>query len=349
MVSDTSHAGWMAPFQALDEMRRAQGRALEALGFGAQEHPYRVVAAGARWRLRRYGAQAGPAVLIVPAPIKRPYIWDLTAEVSVVRRCLTQGLDVWLLEWTPPHEGGLADYADTAIAQALAALARARSGAVPVLMGHSLGGTLVAIFAARRPQRLRAAVLLGAPLCLAPGVSPFRDVLAAAPCEWLAVTPTVPGSFLSQMSGLAAAWTFVGARLWDAVATAGDERAAQLRPRLARWALDEVPLAGGLVHDLLRQLYAEDAFCRGTLGVAGRTLAPGCIRAPMLAVANRQDEVAPPASVAPFLAATATPDTRLIDYKGEPGVGLQHLGVLIGRHALDAIWPEIIAWIRARA
>ncbi len=345
MVSRAFHDGGMAPFHALDAMRRAQGEALAALGFGAHEHPYHVVAEGPRWRLRRYGARAGPAVLIVPAPIKRPYIWDLTAEVSVVRRCLAHGLDLWLLEWTPPHAGGLADYADTAIAQALDALGRELGGAAPVLVGHSLGGTLTAIFAARRPDRLAGAVLLGAPLCLPPGVSPFRDVLAAAPSEWLAVTTTVPGSFLSQMSGLAAAWTFVGARLWDAVATAGDARAAELRPRLARWALDEVPLAGALVHDLLQALYAEDRLCRGTLAIEGRRLGPGCIRTPILAVANCQDEVAPPTSVAPFLAATGTPDTRLIDYKGEAGVGLQHLGILIGRHALAHIWPEIIAWI----
>ena len=44
---------------------------------------------------------AGPALLILPAPFKRAYIWDLGPQVSVVRRC-SRGLRVFLLEWTPP-------------------------------------------------------------------------------------------------------------------------------------------------------------------------------------------------------------------------------------------------------
>jgi polyhydroxyalkanoate synthase len=37
-------------------------------------------------------------VLIVAAPIKRPYIWDLTPAVSAIRYCLGAGLRVYLLE-----------------------------------------------------------------------------------------------------------------------------------------------------------------------------------------------------------------------------------------------------------
>jgi polyhydroxyalkanoate synthase len=32
------------------------------------------------------GARAGPAVLLVPAPIKRAYIWDLAPGASVVQQ-----------------------------------------------------------------------------------------------------------------------------------------------------------------------------------------------------------------------------------------------------------------------
>jgi polyhydroxyalkanoate synthase len=38
---------------------------------------------------------------------------------------------------------------------------------------------------------------------------------------------------------------------------------------------------------------------------------------------------------------------RLIEYPGEIGVGLQHLGVLIGRQAHARVWPEIISWLKA--
>ena len=73
-------------FAFMDTLRRMQGATLEALGFGPAERGYRVLASGRRWRLRDYAdPDAEPSLLIIPAPIKRPYIWDLAPSVSAVR------------------------------------------------------------------------------------------------------------------------------------------------------------------------------------------------------------------------------------------------------------------------
>lgn len=69
---------------------------------------------------------------------------------------------------------------------------------------------------------------------------------------------------------------------------------------------------------------------------------------PTLAVVNMADEVAPPASVEPFLAAMPTANTRIIRYAGEIGVCLQHLGILVGRKAHEQIWPQIASWLRSQ-
>src|SRR4051794_32775018 len=106
-----------------------QGEALAMLGLGPNECSYRVIASGARWQLRGYtDADAAPSLLIVAAPIKRPYIWDLAPLVSPVRRCLEHHLGVYLLEWLPPRaedgNAGLEDYAARAIAEAVASCSR---------------------------------------------------------------------------------------------------------------------------------------------------------------------------------------------------------------------------------
>ena len=178
-------------FGFVDALRRAQGAALDGLGFGPTECSYQILASGPHWRLRDYaGSEAGPCLLIVAAPIKRPYIWDLAPEVSAVRFCLNQGLRVYLLEWTPPSPGdgnaGLAAYADKAIGEAAARLAE-ETGTQPFLMGHSLGGTFAAIFGALAPETARGLVLLGAPLCFRPGISRFRDAIVGLehiPIAW---------------------------------------------------------------------------------------------------------------------------------------------------------------------
>jgi polyhydroxyalkanoate synthase len=341
-------------FAALDGLRQMQGEALGALGFGPTEAPYRVVTSRSHWRLRDYGpSDSAPPLLIVAAPIKRPYLWDLAPAVSAVRYCLQRGLHVFLLEWVPPsghaRSAGLADYADRAIGQAVAAVSRADGETHPFVIGHSLGGTLVAIFATLHPESIRGLVLLGAPLCFQRGVSRFRDAIVAMAPSSLAEMEIVPGSLLSQLSALASPETFVWSRSLDAILSMADPPAWDLHARVERWALDEVSLSGRLVHQILHWLYHEDRLCKGTLEIEGRIARPSCLRAPVLAVVNTADEIAPLASVRSFLDAVPGPDVSVLDHPGELGVGLQHLGILIGRQAFARVWPRIIAWIRDRS
>ena len=117
----------------IDTLRQIQGDRLGRLGLGPTECRYRIVATGARWRLRAYvDTSAGTPLLIVAAPIKRPYIWDLAYSVSVVRHCLQNRLHLYLLEWMAPSrsdkDAGLGYYATRSIGEAVATVARQAGG-----------------------------------------------------------------------------------------------------------------------------------------------------------------------------------------------------------------------------
>ncbi|MDJ1159911.1 alpha/beta fold hydrolase [Chelatococcus sp. SYSU_G07232] len=308
-----------------------------------------MVASGRHWRLRAYaGPDARPSLLIVSAPIKRPYIWDLAPSVSAVRHCLRRGSGVYLLEWTPPGSedgAGLDEYAGDAIGEAAALVSREAQGAKPALIGHSLGGTLAAIFGAYAPDSIRALALLGAPLCFRAGTSRFRDALVTLAPGGLAAMQAVPGSLVSQLGVLASPGSFLWSRWADAVASLADPEAWDIHMRVERWALDEVPVSGRLVDQILQGLYRDDRFCGGTLPVRGRTVGPSSLHVPTLAVVNTADDIASPASVTPFLRAMPNSDVRLLEYGGEIGVGLQHVAILTGRRAYAHVWPEIFAWL----
>lgn len=339
-------------FAMADGLRRLQGNALALLGLGPTECGYRVVASGPYWRLRAYAEIGdGPAVLIVSAPIKRPYIWDLAASVSPIHYCLRHQVQVYLIEWSPPRSGddnvGLEEFAD-AIGEGIRRVASDLiSGVRPFLMGHSLGGTIAAIFAALQPESIQGLILLGSPLCFRSGVSRFRDVLVSMVPAGLSETEPVPGSLLSQLSALASPETFVWLRVIDAALSAPDLHASEIHARIERWALDEVPLSGKLVAQILQWLYREDCFCRNALSIRNRTVGPSSLRVPTLAIVNTSDGIAPPESVTHFLNAMPGKNAHVIEYPGEIGVSLQHLAILVGRQAHAQLWPAILAWLVA--
>jgi len=122
-----------------------------------------------------------------------------------------------------------------------------------------------------------------------------------------------------------------------------------IHARIERWALDEVALPGKLVTQIVEWLYREDRFYHGTLTVLHRTVGPASMAIPTLAIVNAADEIAPVTSVAPFIDKMPTKDTRIIEHPGEIGVGLPHLAMLVGRAAYAQVWPQIVAWLKARS
>jgi poly[(R)-3-hydroxyalkanoate] polymerase subunit PhaC len=295
--------------------------------------------------------RSGPALLLVPGPIKRSYIFDLVAHASVARACCERGFPVFLVEWTDPAaeaaEFGLEDFAHRLLLAARNALTAVRPDHRVVLIGHSLGGTLVALHAARHPRDVAAVVLLESPLAFDDPVDAFAPWLKASPDarRLLAGASTVPGSELSLAAVAAAPEAFFWHRWGDALSSVADPPAHDLHLRVLRWTLDEMALPAPLLRDVLQRLYREDRFRTGELVLAGEAVGLALIRAPLLAVVEEESRVVPAGSLAPALAATASPERRVLTYESEAGVMLSHVGVLVGKLAHERLWPQIFAWI----
>lgn len=345
-------AVFRAQFGLIDSLRRLQGRTV-AVAFGLEpaECEFTTIASGSLWHLRDYGAaDSSPSVLIVPAPIKRPYIWDLTPSVSAVRYCLRNGLHVYLLEWIPATHAtsgyGIEAYTQ-AIGDCVAKVLEQNPGKRALIIGHSLGGTLAAIYAASSPKNIDCLVLLESPLCFRANDSPFRDAVAAiAPCEFSDEEPFA-GSLLSNASLLASPGLFIWGRLMDASSSLVDPKAFDIYARIELWCLDEVALPGKLVRQIVEQLYRDNRLQNETLQVNGSSVGPSHLSVPTLAIVNAADEIAPLGSVKPFLDAMATKDVKLVEYPGEPRICFQHLGMLVGSRAFATVWPEIMSWVKA--
>ena len=326
----------------LDRLRRLQGALADAAGLAPRETPYRLIHSEPGLALRSYGegGASGPVVLLVPAPIKRPYIWDLAPEVSVVRRSLAGAARVFLMDWREaPHELGLADYAERLIIRALDAAASEPA----ILVGHSLGGLFAAIFAALHPERVRGLVLIAAPLDFGAGGTVFHRMAALLDPD--RVPEALPGSFVGIASFHAAPGIFGWERWADAALSLADPRALRRHLQVERWTLDESALPRQLVIDLVTQIVRENRFASGRLEIGGRTAAPSALGAPLLCVLDRHCAMVPPATVLPVFNAAASTDKTLLYYERDVGVSLQHVGPLVSARAHESLWPRIVAWM----
>lgn len=338
-----------------DRSRQARGQMMERAGYGPRPSPSTIVHREPGLNLRRYGPQAaeGPSVLLVPAPIKRAYIWDMAPAISVVRRWIEHGYRVYLAEWEPLNETGqgqdfgLAAYADRLLSACRAAMLADGSTGKPVIAGHSLGGVLAAIHGCLYADALRATIVLESPLHFDAAHCCFNKLVQATPdgrqlaCSF----GHVPGAFLNTMSALAEPQAFQWERWTDRWLSLGDPQALATHMQVERWTHDEFALPGRLFGDIVESLYRRDELMQDQLEIGGRRIGPQDLRTPLLSVVDPRSKLIPPAAVLPFHEAAASPRKEVLHYAGDVGVNLQHVGVLVGRSAHARLWPAVFAWL----
>lgn len=356
-IQQRAFAPLHAALLTVDHQRRWLAGICDALGFGPQCAPYDRLETASGATVRRYAATApdGPTVLLVPAPIKTPDIWDIGPAASVVQQHLDAGFRVYMVEWPDANEAngpmGLEDYADRMLGACVDTVRHDTGEERLFLIGHSLGGTFAALFAAGQPDKVRGLLVLGTPLHFAPTTGALARVVATFPDTdpEAADGAVIPGSMLNLIGVTASPETFVYQRVTDWLSSLGHPDRLRSHLLVERWTLGESAMPQQLFSDLITTLYREDGFLTGRVTIAGRPVAPGDIRAPVACVVNRQCEIASSASVLPALDALGTDDHALFWYEDEPGVSLQHVGMMVGASAHRDLWPDLLTWMRERS
>src|SRR4026209_2290709 len=185
---------------------RARGMARVVLG--SADAPVGLTPKELIWRknkarLYRYvrsepATQRTPVFLVLPL-INRAYILDLRPGASCVEYLLSEGHEVFLIDWGTPGDEDRALDVTTLVTRylprAAKAIQRATGTDQMTVLGYCIGGALATCFAALHPEMVRNLVLLTAPLDFS-DAGQFGRMTAKGvfPVDLLTDTfPTVPG------------------------------------------------------------------------------------------------------------------------------------------------------------
>ena len=242
-------------------------------------------------------------VVIIPSPILKYYILDLSPANSLVRYLVEQGHTVFMLSWRNPdvrdRELGVDHYLRLGIRAAIDAAAGI-TGEKLHAVGYCLGGTFLAMLAASMAShgddRLASLTLLAAEVDFteAGELSIFIDDSQLAYLEDL----TWEQGYLDgrQMSG---AFTLLNSNdlIWSRIVRQYLMAEPPKLTDLAAWNVDTTRLPHRMHTEYLRNLYLNNDFASGRLRYDGRALALADIRAPIFLVGTERDHVAPWKSV----------------------------------------------------
>jgi polyhydroxyalkanoate synthase len=336
-------------------------RTLQAVteGFGsprtdpAPVTPYEIIYQGGKVSLRHYTPAERlhkTPVLIVYALIKRPYILDLQSDKSVVRNLLSQGFEVYLIDWLPPAKPdvqlGFDAYVNGEIANAVRAVQINENVEQVDLLGYCLGALLALIYTALHRDTVKNLVTLTVPFDLGVRELPIYNLVDSMSDVAVDLVTKIYGNcpawmvnanFLSMAPMHHALDKYVGL-----YRNATRDGYAEMFDLFERWMMSDVPLAGRLFRELVIDLFKHNALAKGEFKVGGETVELRKITCPLLNVVADKDDVVHPSSSLSLPEHVSSGDKRNLTFP----VG--HLGAVVSAGAMAKLWPQVGAWLAAR-
>jgi polyhydroxyalkanoate synthase subunit PhaC len=307
------------------------------------------------WRYRSTERQYPVPLLLVFALINRPAIFDLRPGHSLVEYLLSEGFDVFLLDWGYPDEEdadtGLDDYVCDELHWAVRETLRASGADELSLMGWCIGATLSAMYCglehegADPSSTVRNLALLTMPVEARGSTyarwvgDPEFDVERVA--EQWRVLPGGAVDFANKLLKPVTNFWTTYRRLWEGTAD-GTSRRETYQP-MAKWVGDNPNFPGRAWSEWIQMMYRDGDLVSGRARLRGQRIDLGRIEQNVLVVTAGADHIAPRPGTMPIFELVSSEDVTHIDRPGG------HIGLVAGSAARKEIWPEMADWLRERS
>lgn len=300
------------------------------------------------FKLHRYKSEPkiGTPVLISYAFINRPYVLDLHCDVSVIKRLLEAGFDVWLIDWSYPtmadRHFSIADYVDY-IDFCVEEVARKRGVEKVNLWGYCLGTTLSVIYASLYPEKIKNLVIQTPPIDFHTNNTLAVWARHIDPEKVSRALGNATGDFLNIGFLLVDPVRLIVGKYQSLLDNLENEKFVRDFFFMDHWIFDSPAVPGKVYEEYITRWYKRNEIIRGEYTVNGRKVDLSRITMPVLILAAARDHITPPESVKPFYDAIPSKDKRmLISDKG-------HIGLTVSRSSHAKIWPEAIRWLVERS
>jgi poly(3-hydroxyalkanoate) synthetase len=293
-----------------------------------------------------------PTLVLPPQAGHDSCIVDYSPEQSQMRTILSAGLTrAFTLDWI----GATTATRDATIDNYLAVIDRAveHAGGRVNLIGDCQGGWLATIYAALRPECVNTLTIAGAPIDFHAGDPVIRAVM-----ERMA-----PGGRMSAYRALVAAGggTLKGQHMLAGFILIKPDnelaRQAQLLVNIhdpehvARyrefedWFKHTQDIPGAFYLWIVEHLFRDNELLLGELEVAGENVDLARIKCPVNLLGGAIDHITPPSQVFALADAVSTSPHNITQRVTTGG----HLGLFMGREALEEHWPPILAEVARRS
>ena len=334
------------------KLQKARSTLYTASNVEVGETPNEVLVETRSYRLLHYqqmvSKTAKTPILVVYALINRSYVLDLQHDKSWIRSLLSQGFDVYLIDWKAPTMAdkyvSFDDYVNCFIDDCVEVLLKKNKVDKLTLHGYCMGGTMSTMYTALHQEKVRNLAVI------APVIDTERDSTVIANVaknmdveKMLHVTGNLQAEQMYALYSALKPFKQGVNKYFNFVQNIDNESFVDNFLRLEKWLYDTPPIAGETFRQWVSDIYQKNLLVKNELKLRDKLIDLSMIRVPLLNIVADEDHLVSPQCSAPLNDVVSSIDKRLMRFQ------TGHVGLIASLYSQNNVLPKIGQWLKARS
>jgi polyhydroxyalkanoate synthase len=292
-------------------------------------------------------AKTKTPVLVVYALVNRWEMMDLQPNRSFIRKLLSEGMDIYLIDWGYPTKidryKTMEDYILGNLHDCVNYVCKEHGLDKINILGVCQGGTFSLMYSAIFPQKVKNLVTLVTPVDFDNEEGLLfkwaKDMDVDAIVDGFG--GVVPGDFLN--TGFDLLKPMNKTRKYMNLPTTMRDKAVFMNfLRMEHWVADSPAQAGDTYRRFIKAMYQKNELIKGKFKLDGYTVDLAKIDMPILTIYAKHDHIVPPATTKPINDLVSSKDKELLEFPGG------HIGVFVGGRSQKLLTPAVAKWLSER-
>ncbi len=288
--------------------------------------------------------KAKTPVIISYALVNRWAMMDLQPDRSFIRKLISEGIDVYVIDWGYPTRTdrykSMEDYILGDLNNCVDYVRNAHGIEKVNLLGVCQGGTFSLIYSALNPDKIKNLITLVTPVEFADNDGLLFKWSREMDVDTMVESfgGLIPGDFLNFGFDLLKPMNKMR-KYYGFNDVAKDKASLMNFLRMEKWVSDSPAQAGETYRKFIKDLYQQNKLAEGTFELGGQIVDLKKISMPVLTIYAKDDHIVPPDSTRPINDLIGSKDKELMEFPGG------HIGVFVGSRSQKMLTPAVAQWL----
>ncbi|MBK7343832.1 MAG: class III poly(R)-hydroxyalkanoic acid synthase subunit PhaC [Saprospiraceae bacterium] len=288
--------------------------------------------------------KAKTPVIISYALVNRWAMMDLQPDRSFIRKLISEGIDVYVIDWGYPTRTdrykSMEDYILGDLNNCVDYVRNAHGIEKVNLLGVCQGGTFSLIYSALNPDKIKNLITLVTPVEFADNDGLLFKWSREMDVDTMVESfgGLIPGDFLNFGFDLLKPMNKMR-KYYGFNDVAKDKASLMNFLRMEKWVSDSPAQAGETYRKFIKDLYQQNKLAEGTFELGGQIVDLKKISMPVLTIYAKDDHIVPPDSTRPINDLIGSKDKELMEFPGG------HIGVFVGSRSQKMLTTAVAQWL----